>query len=321
MILLLSNKWDITVDFVVRELKRRNAEFLRINTEDLTKDGVAFYFPGLRLMVTRDRKAHDLSSCITAIWCRRPGKPFDFLPREEKPSEAIQKFASDQWYACLEALELIDGVRWINPPAANDRMESKLRQLRLATELGFSIPRTLVSNSGNEIRAFCRSENGRVVAKALYAPLIEEPDQDFFIFSNVVTQENLMDDGALSVAPSIFQQVLSPKTDYRVTVVGRSVFPVRVVSNASGDEALDWRTRESELRFEICKLPQHIEDSCREYVAKAGLIFGALDLVEHSGEFYFLEINPNGEWGWLEKTVGVKISSAICDVLLGEQES
>lgn len=69
------------------------------------------------------------------------------------------------------------------------------------------------------------------------------------------------------------------------------------------------------------KLPQHIEDSCREYVANAGLVFGALDLVEHSGEFYFLEINPNGEWGWLEKTVGVKISSAICDVLLGAQES
>lgn len=113
MILLLSNKWDITVDFVVRELKRRNAEFLRINTEDLTKDGVAFYFPGPRLMVTRDGKAHDLSSCITAIWCRRPGKPFDFLPREEKPSEAIQKFASDQWYACLEALELI-WIRTIN---------------------------------------------------------------------------------------------------------------------------------------------------------------------------------------------------------------
>ncbi|MBN8473617.1 hypothetical protein [Sulfuritalea sp.] len=321
MILILSNKWDITVDFVVRELKRRDAEFLRINTEDLTKDGVAFYFPGPRLMVTRDGKAFDLSSCITAIWCRRPGKPFDFLPKEENPSEAIQKFVSDQWYACLEALELIDGARWINPPAENDRMESKLRQLRLATELGFSIPRTLVSNSGNEIRAFCHSENDRIVAKALYAPLIEEPDQDFFIFSNVVTQKNLNDDDALSVAPSIFQQVLSPKIDYRVTVVGSSVFPVRVVSNTGGDEALDWRTRESELRFEICKLPQHIEGLCRDYVAKAGLIFGALDLVEYSGEFYFLEINPNGEWGWLEKTVGVKISSAICDILLGEQES
>lgn len=38
MILIFSNKWDITVDFVVRRLKARRAEFVRINTEDLTRD-------------------------------------------------------------------------------------------------------------------------------------------------------------------------------------------------------------------------------------------------------------------------------------------
>lgn len=50
MILILSNKWDITVDFVVRELKARHAEFVRINTEDLTQDGIVFRFPGPSLL-------------------------------------------------------------------------------------------------------------------------------------------------------------------------------------------------------------------------------------------------------------------------------
>src|SRR5450830_165262 len=191
MILILSNKWDITVDFVVRELKARGAAFVRINSEDLVQDGVSFHFPGPWLTIGKGAKTIDLSKGITAIWCRRPGKPFDFVPKEHRPSEAIQKFVSDQWYACLEALELLKDVHWVNPPAANDRMESKLRQLQMASEMGFLVPRTLVSNRAEDIRAFCESEGGHIVAKALYSPLIEEPEQDFFVFSNVITTADL----------------------------------------------------------------------------------------------------------------------------------
>lgn len=206
----------------------------------------------------------------------------------------------------------------VNPPAASDQMESKLRQLQLASELGFNIPRTLVSNRGEEIRAFCESEGGRIVTKALYAPLIEEPEQDFFIFTNVVSSADLQDDASLSLAPSIFQQVLAPKIDYRVTVIRDQVITVRIApkDDSQGEVALDWRTREANVKFEAFDIPKPIEQLCRDFVTRAGLLFGAIDLVEYAGRFFFLEINPNGEWGWLEKTVGVPISSALCDVLM-----
>ncbi|WP_342619575.1 hypothetical protein [Rhodoferax sp. GW822-FHT02A01] len=321
MILILSNKWDITVDFVVRELKARRAKFLRINTEDLTKDGVVFRFPGPCLVIGKGAKTFDLSQGVTAIWCRRPGKPYDYVPQDQKPSDAIQKFASDQWHACLEALELLRDVRWINPPTTNDQMESKLRQLQLASELGFRVPRTLISNRGEEIRAFCEAEGGCIVAKALYAPLIEETEQDFFIFSNVVTLADLQNNESLSIAPSIFQQMLSPKIDYRVTVIGDKVLPVRITSSNEEclESALDWRTREANVKFEVADIPRSIEQLCRQFVAHAGLTFGAIDLVEYAGDFFFLEINPNGEWGWLEKAVGAPISAALCDILLARE--
>ncbi|VVE28535.1 hypothetical protein PIN31009_03497 [Pandoraea iniqua] len=318
MIVILSNKWDITVDFVVRELKARHAEFIRINTEELLRDGVTVRMPGPRLVVGKGAKTVDLSSRVTAIWCRRPGKPYDFVPKEQKPSEAIQKFVSDQWYSCLESLELLPNVRWVNPPARSSQMESKLHQLQLAAELGFNVPRTLISNIGDEIRDFCEAEGGRLVVKSLYAPLIEEPEQDFFVFSNVITAEDLHDDKSLSIAPCIFQQAIWPKIDYRVTVIGDTVFTVRIgQSDGEHEEAvLDWRTREANVSLEACDLPESIEHLCREFVFRAGLTFGAIDLVEHAGQFYFLEINPNGEWGWLEKTARVPISSALCDTLL-----
>lgn len=315
MILILSNKWDVTVDFVVRELRNRGAEFLRINTEDLLADGMDVRYPGPSVRIGKAGSLREVSRNLAAVWNRRPGKPFDFVPMADRPSDAVQKFVSDQWFACLEALELVEGVRWINPPAANERMESKPRQLQLAAQLGFATPRTLVSNRGDAIRAFCVSEGGQLVAKALYAPLIEEPEQDFFVFSNIVDLSNLTDDQALAAAPSIFQQVLSPKVDYRVTVVGDRVLGARLAAEEVAGGPLDWRTGGRDLRFEACRLPATIEDLCRAFVSRAGLAFGAIDLVEHADRFYFLEINPNGEWGWLEKTAGIPISSALCDLL------
>jgi len=51
-------------------------------------------------------------------------------------------------------------------------------------------------------------------------------------------------------------------------------------------------------------------------VKEAGLLFGAVDFVEHEGKFIFLEINPNGEWGWLQKPHNVPIAETLCDLMI-----
>ena len=44
--------------------------------------------------------------------------------------------------------------------------------------------------------------------------------------------------------------------------------------------------------------------------------FGAIDMIlTPEGEYVFLEVNPNGQWGWIEKLTGMPISQAIADVL------
>ncbi len=256
----------------------------------------------------------ELFGSVSSIWNRRPGKPFDFVAQGQRPSMAVQQFASDQWFACLEAVELLPDALWVNHPVANARMESKVRQLHQAAEMGFSVPKTLITNRLEDVRAFCAAEGGRLVAKALYSPLIEESNQDYFVFSNIVTASDLRDEAGIEISPTIFQEVLAPKADYRVTVIGENVFPVRITSD-SPVQPLDWRTRGNDVNYARCELPPDVAELCRTFVKSSKLVFGAIDLVEHDGRFYFLEINPNGEWGWLEKTVGVPIASALCDLL------
>ena len=322
MILILSNKWDLTVDFVVSELRRRNHSFLRLNTENLISSQATIRFPDLKIFLSSDEKAYDLTKDVNVVWYRRPGKPFDDLPKNERPSPSTQQFATEQWAIWIEALQLIPDVTWVNHPDNNNRMENKMRQLLLATEIGLHIPDTVTSNDPLQIREHAVNHGGELITKALYAPLIEEPDQDFFVFTNRIDLNDLVGaDEELKVSPSIFQQCLSPKIDYRVTVVGEAVFPVRVEYTAGGKAPIDWRVIKDNIDFTLVEIPSDVEEKCREYVRSAGLIFGAIDLIEYEGDFYFIEINPNGEWGWLQKPHNISIAQTLCDLLISHDKA
>lgn len=316
MILILSNKWDLTVDFVVTELQRRNHALIRLNAEDLPNGRATILLPELKILVSKQNKTYDLTKDVHVIWNRRPGKPFDDVPDEERPSAAVQRFVNDQWYTWLESLQLLPAVTWINHPQVNDAMENKARQLLLASRVGFRIPETLISNDPDVITSRLKKAGDRMITKALYSPLIEEPEQDFFIFTTELKEIHETDIDAIKISPCIFQKALLPKVDYRVTVIGDFVLAARVEPEDGSQVPVDWRTKKDGLRFAPCEVPTAVENLCRSYLKAAGLLFGAIDLVEYEGEFVFLEINPNGEWGWLQKPTGLPIAERLCDLMI-----
>jgi len=65
-------------------------------------------------------------------------------------------------------------------------------------------------------------------------------------------------------------------------------------------------------------LPEAIEKKCIYLVRELGLSFGAIDLIESNTDFYFIEVNPTGEWAWLVETADLKIYEGIVDFLEGK---
>jgi len=320
MILILSNKWDVSVDFVVRELQKKNHPYIRVNTEDLIDKEATISLPDFYICFANN-ETYNIAKDVRVIWYRRPGKPFDDIPEKDRPSLAIQKYINDQWYSWLEALQVIPNITWINKPYKNDLMENKIHQLFLATKLGFRIPQTIVSNDPDSIKNHVNKLGGRVVAKSLYSPLLEEPHQDYFIFSNEITLNKLGNPDQLKMAPTIYQQLLLPKNDYRVTVIENEVLAAKITTKNGCAADLDWRTQKEGLSFSSTILPDKIERLCRQYVSGCGLTFGAIDLVEYNSNFYFLEINPNGEWGWLQKPHKLPIAKTLADYMILKDDS
>ena len=77
----------------------------------------------------------------------------------------------------------------------------------------------------------------------------------------------------------------------------------------------DWRKEKENVVFTEIEIPKEIKQKCIEIVSKLGLSFGGIDLILHNNEYYFIEVNPTGEWAWLVNKAGLQIDKSICDYL------
>ena len=117
----------------------------------------------------------------------------------------------------------------------------------------------------------------------------------------------------LALAPVTFQEKVEKVSDIRVTVVGDDVFAAEILSQGRESSKVDWRaTDDPNLEHRVHELPSALVSRCRRLVSHLGLNFGALDLaLKPDGTYVFFEINPNGEWLWLEDQLGFPLSERI----------
>jgi glutathione synthase/RimK-type ligase-like ATP-grasp enzyme len=107
--------------------------------------------------------------------------------------------------------------------------------------------------------------------------------------------------------------------EIRATIVGNRVFAAEIHSQNSPKTRDDWRRYDFDNTPHLPhQLPLDMEQKCVDLVRHLNLNFGAIDLIlTPQGEYVFLEINPNGQWGWIEELTGLPICAAIVDLLVG----
>jgi len=187
---------------------------------------------------------------------------------------------------------------WVNHPKASYLAESKPYQLRIAHKLGFQVPITLVTN---DVEALSTSTIGDpFILKSIDTILLRDGAEEIFAYSSVVTRGECFDSEFSSI-PATCQQLLQPKVDVRVTVIGQTVYAVGVTDCGNGIDG-DWRLLQKDrLRYQSTELSDEERQRCVELVRTLGLRFGAIDMARTTVGNYFIEINPTGEWGWLDR--------------------
>ncbi|MGH8550816.1 MAG: MvdD family ATP-grasp ribosomal peptide maturase [Methylococcales bacterium] len=269
-----------------------------------------------RLLLQGDNYELDLDS-VSALWYRRIAMGYR-IPRSmdaqlRKASVGESRATVHGMIASLEAFHL-------DPVYRLRRAENKQLQLKVARELGIETPRTLITNEPEAVRHFARECPNGMVMKMLSSFAIYEESEEKVVFTNPVQSHDLDHLEQLRYCPATFQELIPKALELRVTVVGDRVFTASIDSQKSDKSSIDWRRDGMGLieDWEPCTLPPEVEEKLLRLMHFFRLNYGAADfIVTPDGRHIFLEVNPVGEFFWLElKNPKYPISRAIAERLI-----
>jgi MvdD family ATP-grasp ribosomal peptide maturase len=308
-----------SIDLISEAIKLKGGRSFRLDTDRYPTEVrlIAEYLRGAeRLRLISAEGELDLHQ-VGAIWHRRlnigGGIPASLDPQLRLASIGESNRTLRGMLESLTAFRL--------DPEANIRhAENKQVQLQVARELGLETPRTLITNDAAAVRAFAQTCAGNIVTKMLSSFAVYEDGREKVVFTNPVTKEDLADLEGLSLCPMTFQEQIPKLLELRVTVVGDQVFSAAINSQVSAAAQHDWRRDGVALleAWQRYQLPTEVEERLLKLMDRFRLNYGAVDFIlTPDGRHVFLEINPVGEFFWLETVPGLPISAAIADVLLG----
>ncbi len=255
---------------------------------------------------------------VRAVWARKlwPPRMSDDL------DERYRSMCVGESAAALDGfLDALHNARWINDLDRQRDAENKQRQLRLAARAGLRVPRTLVTNDPDAARQFFIETEGQTVAKLLRPLDVSMDAVNPFVYTNRVREEDLAGAESLRHCPMVFQELIPKAYELRVACVAGKTFAGALNATGTSRGQTDWRrAAPEECRWQTAQLPAEVASSLQALMSELGLDFGAVDLIcTPAGEHVFLEVNPSGEWGMLERDLGLPISEAIATALLEEK--
>lgn len=304
-VLILTSEEDVTADMVVHRLVQQGTPVLRVDPADI---------PGRVALTARitaggevvghlstDRQ-HVALGDIRSVWLRRPGSP------GAAATEQAEWVATETERALYGALRAIRAP-WMNHPDAVNQSRYKPWQLRTAREAGLLIPDTLFTTEPTAAEQF--ADESPVIVKSVSGRHPEDPP----VTLPTARVEHGADFTGVAASATCLQREVAKGADLRLTVIGEQMFPC-VIEPEDG-QTLDWRWLPAEeCAWAIQEIPAALRASVLRYMATAGLVYAAVDFaIDTSGEFWFLEANAGGQFGFVEITTGAPISQAIADWL------
>lgn len=309
MIVAVTHAGDDHAPPVLEALRRLGAEAMVLDTGELPGRATLSAVLDPRGAEARIRGSYGLvrAADVSAVWWRRP--------RPLEPSRGLRRddadFAIRQTEAALSGLAAALDARWVNDPWRDSAASHKLHQLALARRVGLAVPRTLVTNDPEQARAFLAAAGPRrVVHKALHAT---PEDWRTTRFVGRAERRRL---SSIRLAPVILQAYV-PGVDVRVTAVGGALFAVAIDARRTRSPE-DFRPVFDDARVAPCRLPAPVAGRLLRLLRALGLSYAAIDLRRRAdGEHVFLEVNPSGQWLFVERRTGLAITRALAALLAG----
>ena len=309
MILIISADEDVHAQAVQSKLKILGEQAIILDLREFPSKSNLSIEPGnpqgKRVWHYRDSKI-DLRK-VKAVWWRRP-QAYGIDNSITDP--ASNNFVLHECEELIQGLWLSLDAFWINIPSKDERAARKLWQLDVAQRSGLQTPRTLITNDPEDAKEFINVDGPeRTVYKAF------QGTEDTWRETRVLKPDEVKQLDSVRFAPVIFQEYIDAVYDIRVTIVGEQIFAAAIYSQETSYR-VDFRMQMENVKIEAITLPSLVTNSLKELMHRLGLVYGAIDLrLTPEGKYVFLEINPAGQWLFVEDKTQQPISTAIAKLM------
>lgn len=183
--------------------------------------------------------------------------------------------------------------KWYSHPEASFRASDKVAQLQVAHDCGFRVPRTLVSQSQSDIAAFFDREGGRMIVKAVVG--VAEP----FLRTMLIEDLETFNSDAFAVSPAIYQEFVPGTRHLRILSYG-GMSRAGIIDTPD----VDWRPNLN-VPIEAYVVDAALQRRIDGVLDALGLSMGVIDIkIDDAGDFVWLEVNPQGQFAFLEPLTG-----------------
>lgn len=296
-ILIITSSIDETTTYIMNKYSNQ-VKFLRIDVDKF--DQYKFNIENEGWMIANNNfqvSAED----IYAIYYRKPMLP-------------DLKIFNSQYHGMIQRdiISVINGIvdsfpgKVLTKPYILRKTENKIFQIIYANKSHLKIPQSYIGNCKEKSIKFCESES--IIKPITTGKTYGENGWELYQTSMFkgISQD-------ISLTPVYLQSYISKQFEVRVTMVEQNVYSVRIDTK----NKVDWRADYQNHQYSLISCPKSIIEKCYKMMKDFGLKFGAFDfIVTPENEWIFLEINPNGQWLWLEQSLGLDISKKIVEYLI-----
>ncbi len=320
-LLLLTNSYDVHTCERVAECVPQDMKVVVVHVDRLDEHTHLDVVDG-RWVLTVDNMRLD-ETTVGAVWFRKPyhwwfqlTDEYHKLPQQTKDlidykrkqvSAAISLYVA---HLCTNGVPVIP-----DPSAVHELTYSKAHQLHVARQCGLPTPKTLQTSSKKAIRAFVDAHPQAIIKNLQSTGFLRG---ELFRDVGATTQVNAthLDDYLSTKAtsfPLIVQEEVQNKIDIRITCVDDTVFAVSMRSKRASTP-LDVRLLEhDDVQYEPLSLPSTVTQQLLAVNKTLGLRYAAVDVayVPDTDTYYFLEVNPYGQYMFVEDATGLPITKTI----------
>lgn len=311
MILCITHSQDFyTIDRFFQYLSSKNIPYFRLNSDQLNHLQKISISEDSFQITGEDGKSVS-SNDITGVWNR---KIWRISVPEELDQEYEKIFLNEYAHLRYNLFTQLQHLPWINPYENEKKVDgNKMFQLKVAKRNHLTIPPTVFTNDEEKVKAFFEEHcSGKAIAK-LHGVIRKTMSGENLISTMVIEQETLENLSGMIYCPMIFQPYINKEYELRIMYVDGEFYTGKI----NNSENADWRVSHKDYFWTAYELPADIRTNLTSMMKEMGLYMGAIDMIRgKDGKYYFLEVNPQGEWGMLQKELGFPIAERIADNLI-----